>query len=70
MRFLSLIRRQRERHVDNGSFNETPLPAPASAEPSSCTGTTRKGAPCKLPPVPGSDRCLLHPPAPAGPAAA
>ena len=35
-----------------------PHPPP---RPAVCTGTTWLGKPCKLPPRPGTDRCVFHP---------
>jgi hypothetical protein len=51
--------------------NRPTLPPAADfpAEPWRCTATTGKGTRCKLPAVPGSDRCLVHPHAPSTPAA-
>jgi len=46
-------------------------PAPAAVPDPQCTATTRAGARCRLPAVPGTSTCLLHKPKlPTTPAAA
>jgi anaerobic selenocysteine-containing dehydrogenase len=35
-------------------------PAPAAVPDPQCTATTRAGSRCRLPVVPGTDRCLVH----------
>jgi len=65
-----LPRRQRNQPTMPPADDSPAKPPPATEPPDTrCTEVTRKGTRCKLPAVPGSDRCLIHPASPKTPAA-